>query len=266
MKKIISVVIFTLVILTNTVAISYSATKYIDSKFANQGVIAVKYEASTDTRIRLLVEKEGSRYTYNINNNEVERFPLQMGSGEYVVKILENIEGNKYREVYKETIKIELKGENEVFLNSIQEISWDASSKAIEKAKELTKTLASDEEKVDAIYNYIIDNISYDYDKINNLSNLYLPNIDETVENGKGICYDYASLFAAMLRSVDIPTKMIKGYAPGITHYHAWNQVYIKSVEQWVTIDTSYDAQLKEKKQNVTKYKNAELYQPHREY
>jgi hypothetical protein len=60
-----------------------------------------------------------------------------------------------------------------------------------------------------------------------------------------GICYDFASLFAGMLRSIGIPAKLVKGYADNIDGYHAWNEVYIKETDEWITIDTSFDAQMK---------------------
>ncbi len=46
-----------------------------------------------------------------------------------------------------------------------------------------------------------------------------------------GICFDYASLMAAMLRVEDIPTRLVIGYAGDA--YHAWVSVY--TVEQgWI--------------------------------
>ncbi len=59
-------------------------------------------------------------------------------------------------------------------------------------------------------------NVDYDYDKAQNIvdNNVtgYLPDPDETLSTKKGICYDYAALAAAMLRSQGIPTKLITGY------------------------------------------------------
>lgn len=54
----------------------------------------------------------------------------------------------------------------------------------------------------------MVDNVSYDNDKTYNLKQAtgYVPNPDKTLTSKKGICFDYASLGAAMLRSVGIPT------------------------------------------------------------
>ena len=61
----------------------------------------------------------------------------------------------------------------------------------------------------------------------------YLPDLDELYETKKGICYDYASMLAAMLRAVGIPAKLVMGYVAPNNVYHAWNEVYIEG-EGWV--------------------------------
>ena len=48
---------------------------------------------------------------------------------------------------------------------------------------------------------------------------------------GKGICFDYAALMAAMLRSQSIPTRLVTGYAG--TAYHAWIDVWSET-EGWI--------------------------------
>ena len=40
----------------------------------------------------------------------------------------------------------------------------------------------------------------------------------------KGICFDYAALMAGMLRSQNVPCKLVVGYAG--TAYHAWINVW----------------------------------------
>ena len=50
--------------------------------------------------------------------------------------------------------------------------------------------------------------------------------MDATLASGKGICFDYASLMTAMLRSQGIPTRLDVGYSG--TAYHAWISVYLK--------------------------------------
>jgi len=101
--------------------------------------------------------------------------------------------------------------------------------------------------KLDLIYNYIIDNVSYDDDKaaIITAGGLvgYLPVIDDTYKTNLGICYDYSSLFAGALRHLGIPAKLEMGYCTYVKSYHAWNEVRIGG--KWFKIDSTYDATAK---------------------
>ena len=62
--------------------------------------------------------------------------------------------------------------------------------------------------------------------------------IDETLSTGKGICFDYSSLMAAMLRSQHVPTKLVVGYAKQA--YHAWINVW-SDEEGWITKEIHFD-------------------------
>ena len=59
---------------------------------------------------------------------------------------------------------------------------------------------------------------------------------------GKGICFDYASLAASMLRSQGIPTRVIFGYVSPNGLYHAWNMFYTKE-SGWVTVSYQLNPQ-----------------------
>jgi hypothetical protein len=84
-----------------------------------------------------------------------------------------------------------------------------------------------------------VENISYDTEKakliISGQLKSYVPDVDVVYDTEKGICFDYASLMAAMLRSQGIPTKLVMGYVAPNNTYHAWNEVYIAGVG-WVRI------------------------------
>ena len=68
----------------------------------------------------------------------------------------------------------------------------------------------------------------------------YLPNVDDTLKSGKGICFDYAALMSAMLRSQRIPTKLEVGYAGEV--YHAWISVYLTGTG-WIDDIIEFDGQ-----------------------
>ncbi len=207
----------------------------------NQGVIAVKYELNTNVKTKMMIEHNGQKYYYDLLTSD-ETFPLQMGNGKYTVAVCEQKEGKQYVIKNQENFEVKLQNEKEVYLNSNQVISWDENNSAVQLAKKLTEGTNNDEEKVSIIHDYIVKNIQYDSEKYASLDKTYLPNVDDILQNKKGICYDYASLFAVMLRSVDVPTKLVKGYKNDISEYHAWNEVYINN--EWVTVDCTYDTAL----------------------
>ena len=162
-----------------------------------------------------------------------------MGSGEYTISLLGSNDGRRFRLLSEETINVTLE-ENVVFLSTSQTVSWNTESEAAILARELTKDAKSDREKFEAIHNYVINNISYDYAKVTSLPKGYIPNADLTLADGNGICYDFAALTASMLRSVDVPAKLVKGYSSYTSVYHAWNEVLIDG--EWIVVDASTDS------------------------
>lgn len=238
-----------------------------DDSQSTRGLLIVNYKSSSNKGLKISIEKGNDKYIYNLNGNgKPEYFPLQLGSGEYSLKIFENTAGNKYKVVKKSVIKVEIVDSLTVYTNSVININWDESMNAVKKAREITAGLTDDKEKIRAIYSYVVNNISYDYSKLEKIESNYLPTIDNTLKEGKGICYDYSSLFAAMLRSVGIPSKLVKGYTKNAVGYHAWNEVYIKEQNKWVVIDTTYDSQLKKSNYKTDIYKDSKLYNKVGEY
>ena len=63
------------------------------------------------------------------------------------------------------------------------------------------------------IYDYITQNITYDYDKASDPPTGYTSDVDAILASGTGICLDYAAVMASMLRSQRIPTRLEVGYA-----------------------------------------------------
>jgi hypothetical protein len=268
MKKLLTASIIIAVFLTNMLtaaaAGSDAATSYNTDRLSS-GIIALAYDAQADSKLKVMVEKDGKKVTYNLRNDGLtENFPLQFGDGEYKVSILENVVDNQYKYVSTENIKLDLPDDKRLYLESVQNINWNKDMTAIKKANELTKGLKTDSQKIKAIYDYVVNNFSYDFDKLTKLSSDYLPDIDKTVASKKGICYDYASTFAAMLRSQGIPAKLVKGYSTLVTGYHAWNEVYENG--KWIVVDTTYDAQMKKAKTKYTMGKKAGQYTKVYEY
>ena len=102
------------------------------SKDLEQGIVNIQYQNS-NSNTKVLIQKGNNKYTYDLNSNNT--FPLQLGNGNYTVSILEQKSGNKYKPISKDTVNLNLKDENIVYLQSIQLINWDNDMEAIKKAK-----------------------------------------------------------------------------------------------------------------------------------
>lgn len=235
------VLLFVFLLVPASVIKAEETIQNIDLSQLSKGIIIINYIPEKDVKTKVMIAKEEIKYTYDIQAGNA--YPLQSGDGTYTVTILENIKDNAYRIIEKEDVVLVLTNENDVFLQSIQNVNWNSDMSIIKKSKKLTSKAKTDKEKAEIIYKYIVKNIKYDYKKAKEVKDDYLPSIEDTVKELKGICYDYAALYAAMLRSVNVPTRLVMGYnKDNKDEYHAWNQVYLKETKEWVTVDTTYDA------------------------
>jgi len=211
----------------------------VDTSTAGEGYISVTYN-EPDGKYKVLIEKDGERYVYDlVADNTTQAFPLQMGDGVYTVGVMKHTGGNEYTYLTRVTVTAAMDS-IEVYLAPIQLADWTGVADAAAVLTEGTKT---DREKLEAIYTFVVSTIEYDDDKINTLSPGYIPDPVQTLREGSGLCYDFASLTASLLRASGVPARLAKGYAETVDGYHAWNEVYIDS--EWITIDASYDAQMR---------------------
>lgn len=112
-------------------------------------------------------------------------------------------------------------------------------------ARNLVANETGTENKARKIYNWIGNNIAYDYDKANlvlndnyNVKSGAIP----TFETRKGICFDYSCLYVAMARANNIKVRLVTGEGfNGVSWVsHAWNQVYIPELKEWINVDTTF--------------------------
>ncbi|MEA5026060.1 MAG: transglutaminase-like domain-containing protein [Erysipelotrichaceae bacterium] len=204
-----------------------------DYSNAKDGYIMVKTLTADHQPLVILIIKDEQQYRYDLNADEqYECFPLNMGDGTYQVKIGEKMEDNRYAVILSWTFEAELTGDTIPYLYPNQVVDYDQSTQAVLLSFELTKDAKTTLQRVYNIYNYVISNIDYDYDKLQAAQTDYiLPILDETLSSRKGICFDYAALMSAMLRVQQIPTKVITGYVDD--GYHAWVEVYVAN-EGWI--------------------------------
>lgn len=132
-----------------------------------------------------------------------------------------------------------------VYYNGVTLEEGVASNEVIyNKAKELTRGLKTNREKAKEIYKWVGSNIQYDYKKAENIENSISKKSGAIAafDERKGICFDYACLFAAMCKANDIKVRIIIGEAYNGYEYisHAWNQVYLKNEGKWINVDPTF--------------------------
>ena len=210
---------------------------HIDASNSKDGYIMMKYTGKAP-RIKVRI-KQTTEYTYDLNTTgRFETFPLTEGSGDYMISVFENVKDNVYSTAYTKKIQVKMKDANSTFLYPNQFCNYNSNSKAVKTGDELVKGVTDTLEKVEIIYKYAVDNITYDYQKAKTVRSGYLPKIDDTLKTKKGICFDYSALMTSMLRTQNIPTKLVIGYA-GST-YHAWISVYTEE-KGWIDNAIRFD-------------------------
>ncbi len=201
----------------------------VDYSNISQGYISAKYSGTSErAKIRIICGDVVSDHDLNVNGT-FEYYPLTEGSGDYNIQLYEQLEGKMYSEVINITVTASISDEVSPYTYPNRYVMYEQSSDCVYKAAEVCAGIDDTIEKIAAIFSYITDNITYDYDLAEKVSSgavgAYVPDPDSVLARKKGICYDYASLFAAMLRSQGIPSRLVIGYAKE-NIYHAWNEVY----------------------------------------
>ncbi|MDR0273267.1 MAG: transglutaminase domain-containing protein [Clostridiales bacterium] len=198
----------------------------IDYSNANSGYVMVRFLDSRATAVRVIVAgPNSSQYHYQLNTGGTwEVFSFSEGNGEYTVSVFEQISGNRYSLANRQTISVTLTNAFAPFLLPNQFVNFNRNSRTVTIAADLVRGKNNVIEKVGAVYNYVIENMTYDTELAATVTSGYVPNIDQALAQGRGICFDYAAIMTAMLRSQEIPTKLVIGYVGDV--YHAWISVY----------------------------------------
>ena len=224
----------------------------IDLTNLKDGYVAVK--ATHSARLKFQVLKGDETYNYDLANDGTPCFyPLQMGDGEYTFRVMRNTAGERYAQLLATTQPVQLESEFAPFLRPNIQVDYTAASACVATAAQVSAADTSQIGVVTSIYDYVIHNITYDVEKAKTVPKGYTPSPDETLQSGTGICYDYAALAAAMLRSQGIPAKLVTGYVAPNDLYHAWNMVYLAEsgwvavefqveADSWVRLDTTFAA------------------------
>ena len=205
----------------------------VDFSNKEDGYIMAKFLEETDMKAKILITvPDGTQYQYTMRpERDFEVFPLSGGNGTYEIGVFRQIEGTRYAMVLSVIIDVTLVNEFAPFLRPNQYVNFHQDCEVVKKAAQLVAGLSTFMDRVGAIYSFVITNITYDVELAANVQVDYLPEVDQVLARGKGICFDFASLMAAMLRSQGIPTKLVIGYTGDV--YHAWISVYSEE-EGWL--------------------------------
>ncbi len=121
-----------------------------------------------------------------------------------------------------------------------------AAESVYSSAKTVLRTIINDDmddiTKLRAIYEWLIDNVNYDYEAYDKLShniidssqakNYYSWYAEGVFEKGKVVCEGYAKALLIMAQIENIPTVFVTG------NNHAWNKVYVDGA--WYGIDATH--------------------------
>lgn len=204
----------------------------LDVSNTADGYVTIKYDGGGKAKVKMLFGAK--TYTYNLRTDGVyEAFPLSGGDGTYQIDVYYRVRGDLYALGMSQKIPVRLRDPMLPFLYPNQQVDFSQESQTVEKAAELAQAVQNKLDIVANVYHYVIGNITYDTAKaqLASAGKLagYVPDVDSVLASQKGICYDYAALMTAMLRSQGIPTRMEVGYVSGGV-YHAWISTYVAEI------------------------------------
>lgn len=96
----------------------------------------------------------------------------------------------------------------------------------------------SDYEKVCAIYDFICDNVTYDYTHLNDSGYKLKYTAYAALFHGTSVCQGYASLFYNMALRCGIDARLISGYSR--SERHGWNIVLLDGM--YYSLDATWDS------------------------
>ena len=101
--------------------------------------------------MKIFIRKTGTpEYHYNVLCNNIAWYPLQYGSGQYMITLYkEDTPGSsKYIKIQEETVNTDMSDPDIVFLQSNVNMNWDKQMKCIKHAGKLASWGTDDISKV----------------------------------------------------------------------------------------------------------------------
>ena len=204
---------------------------FIDYSNADLGYITAGYNNSAANTLKLQIKYGDETCTYTLNRGELEAFPLSRGSGSYQLRLFENIEGTKYALILSTEITADIKDSLSPFLKPNQYVNYQNAPVTLALADILARDTADEMEKLEKTLKFTTGILSYDKELAQTATTDYVPELDSVLERRQGICFDYASLMTALLRCMNIPCKLVTGYAGDV--FHAWISIWTEE-QGWI--------------------------------
>lgn len=220
------------------------ANKYvkINTNTANKGYVEVEYLDTKGYDIKVTIGSgKMNKYGYlaawkcqtSKQGNCKIKAALTYGNGEYTINVLSTMKNDSTgveRISKKATLTVNLTNVSSTgaFLLNEGEVEFNSNMSFIKKANEIASTCSNDFEKVSKIYDWLTQYIKYQVVEETAVG-FYKCDIEKIYNRKTGVCYDYAVVLAAMLRSQGIPCKVVFGRYSGSDYGdgHAWNEVYV---------------------------------------
>lgn len=211
----------------------------LDINEIKDGYFKAKIKNKSSRKFKLKVRgPDFEEVLYDLNNKcKYEIFPVQFGDGSYTIELYRNVFVTKYKNVGRVETTFTLPNPDAPFLHQNQYVNYSEETyvKLYKIIQQISYPyMASEKSKGNRRERYCREIIRYIGDIYKYKLTLLpkegtLPNIDKCLKTKKGICQDFAALAVALMRLLEIPAKLVIGYADG--HYHAWVVAHIYNEE-----------------------------------
>ena len=201
----------------------------IDYSNRSEGYVTISYQSDPAKKSIVVITHVGSGKNQKFavpSDGESRTFPLCYGDGMYQFAVYRQVVDTRYSQILTLFTDVKLRTEYVPWLYTNSYSWYTPESKCVKLAAEICAGLKNDIDKVRTIYHWIVDHVEYDRALAVAVTKdkWWRPDPDLVASLGQSICFGYASLKAAMCRSLEIPCKICVGYAGA--SWHAWSEIY----------------------------------------
>ena len=164
----------------------------IDYSNAKDGYVMVRWTGGGSPKIMVVIKgptytpQEKNQYQYYLRTDgEYDVLPLSDGNGEYNITVHKNISGTKYSTVLSASVNAQLTDEFAPFLRPNQYVNFTEDSEVVSMAQSLisakeaeTGTALDNLGKVGLVYEWVVTNLTYDFNRAKTVQPGYLPDVE----------------------------------------------------------------------------------------